>query len=160
MHAIRRTSCYSTARSSGRPSEDGAAPISPAKVWPFPYLRWAEPVGFFHNQNQRWHTWTSASLPPRIGRKENTDHGHPITEVVWVGRHGSINVTESVQSLNDPRRRSALNLVQKGETDVHQFLRFLCIQSRWPWSAGCRGARCGPKCCLDVSFGVCYLGNW
>jgi len=60
-----------------------------------------------------------APPPPKIGRKENTDHGHPETEVVRVGRHGTVSVTESVQSLNDPRRRSALDLVQKGETDVN-----------------------------------------
>ena len=59
------------------------------------------------------------ALPPKIGGKENTDHGHPVTEVVCVRRHGTVSVIESVQSLDDPRRRSALNLVQKGETDVN-----------------------------------------
>ena len=35
---------------------------------------------------------TDGALHPRIYGK-NTDHGHPVTEVGWVGRHGTVYVT-------------------------------------------------------------------
>ena len=87
MHALRRTSGCSTARSSAPPTEDEAAAISPAEVWPFPYPRSAGPVGW--SRSAIAHGRAHARAPEYL-EEECADHGHPVTEMGWVGRHGTV----------------------------------------------------------------------
>jgi hypothetical protein len=90
---------------------------------------------------------------PEYLEGENANHGHPVTELGWIARHGTVCVTEP---LNYPRCRSPLNLDQKGATYIYQFLHF-------PWFAcgrRCRGARCGTERYLNVRSGANYWGEW
>lgn len=59
--------------------------ISLVKVWLFPYLRSEGPVGCLDQRSR-------VDVLGRNIYKKMTDHGHPVTEMGWIGRHRTVYV--------------------------------------------------------------------